>query len=408
MSKKQHTRIISLVTAVFTALMLLTPAFTCPAVAAGAANGLFVFEAEQVSKDEAVFTVKLAANSYICSAMLSISFNKSLLTFASASNSPASDSFVTVAGLKSGSASTCVVAFIAPRAQAAATEVATLRFKVNGTASADCAFVVTADELFTCNSSDKEGNNPVDATASFTRQQITCPLNVKVSEIRLSYTDLTLAKGQTVQLTAQVLPLNVLDKSVSWSIINGDCATLSATGLLTAVKDGSCTVKATCADGSKSAECAVEVVSADSRITAADLNSDNIRINSGYLYLSKAQMNVSSLTALFISKGLEVRSDSGKLASSAPVATGMTLVLVAGGKDMDTLKIIVLGDVNGDADVTTDDARLTLRNAVGLEGFDATQKLAADTAGNDSAVTTDDARLILRAAVGIDKINLPG
>jgi uncharacterized protein YjdB len=58
--------------------------------------------------------------------------------------------------------------------------------------------------------------------------------------------------GGKLQMIAVVLPTNATNKTVTWSVINGGgSATISTTGLLTAVKSGTVTVKATANDGSK-------------------------------------------------------------------------------------------------------------------------------------------------------------
>ena len=63
-------------------------------------------------------------------------------------------------------------------------------------------------------------------------------------------TAITTDKG-SLQLIASVMPVNVTNKAVTWSIINGTgTATLNSTGLLTAVENGSVTVRATANDGS--------------------------------------------------------------------------------------------------------------------------------------------------------------
>jgi|WetSurMetagenome_2_1015567.scaffolds.fasta_scaffold03649_2 uncharacterized protein YjdB len=55
----------------------------------------------------------------------------------------------------------------------------------------------------------------------------------------------------TLQLSASVLPSNATDKTVTWSIENGSGeATISTTGLVTAVDNGTVTAKATARDGS--------------------------------------------------------------------------------------------------------------------------------------------------------------
>ena len=55
----------------------------------------------------------------------------------------------------------------------------------------------------------------------------------------------------TLQLSASVLPANATDKSVTWSVINGTGqATISPSGLVTAVSNGTVTARATARDGS--------------------------------------------------------------------------------------------------------------------------------------------------------------
>lgn len=59
------------------------------------------------------------------------------------------------------------------------------------------------------------------------------------------------------------------------------------------------------------------------------------------------------------------------------------------------------GDLNNDRSIRTDDARLCLRAAVGLETLTPAQTVTAQVAG-ESGVTSAAARQILRAAVGLE------
>ena len=63
---------------------------------------------------------------------------------------------------------------------------------------------------------------------------------------------------------------------------------------------------------------------------------------------------------------------------------------------------VLIGDVDGDGDVDTADARKVLRAAVGLETLTDEQKKAADADG-DGAITAADARKILRNSVGLEE-----
>ncbi|MBR6407332.1 MAG: hypothetical protein IKS19_01885 [Clostridia bacterium] len=60
----------------------------------------------------------------------------------------------------------------------------------------------------------------------------------------------------------------------------------------------------------------------------------------------------------------------------------------------------ILGDINGDKKVNTEDALIALKAAVGIVSLDAAQKAVADVNG-DGAVNTEDALLILKYSVGI-------
>ncbi|MBN2524265.1 MAG: Ig-like domain-containing protein [Bacteroidales bacterium] len=57
--------------------------------------------------------------------------------------------------------------------------------------------------------------------------------------------------GESLQLTASVLPSNAANKSITWSMINGSGeATVSTSGLVTAISSGTVTARATANDGS--------------------------------------------------------------------------------------------------------------------------------------------------------------
>jgi len=79
--------------------------------------------------------------------------------------------------------------------------------------------------------------------------------NIPVSSITLTgqggATSIT-SDGSTLQMVATVLPANATNKTVTWSITSGTAfATINATsGLLTAVDNGTVTVRATATDGS--------------------------------------------------------------------------------------------------------------------------------------------------------------
>ncbi|MGI6364171.1 MAG: DUF5050 domain-containing protein [Bacillota bacterium] len=82
---------------------------------------------------------------------------------------------------------------------------------------------------------------------------------VKVTGVKINRSSLKLATGDLAQLSATVSPANAAEKSVSWQSSNPDVATVNASGKLTAVSPGQCTVTVKTVDGAYTATCAVTV-----------------------------------------------------------------------------------------------------------------------------------------------------
>lgn len=89
------------------------------------------------------------------------------------------------------------------------------------------------------------------------------PTVVPVQNVALSKSTLTLTEGDSETLTATVSPSNATDKTVTWTVSPSGYATVSG-GVVTALKEGSCTITATA--GGKSATCAVTVEAAASGV----------------------------------------------------------------------------------------------------------------------------------------------
>jgi uncharacterized protein YjdB len=86
--------------------------------------------------------------------------------------------------------------------------------------------------------------------------------SVAVTSVSLSPTSVTLAVGETQQLTPTILPSNASNKSVSYASNNTAVATVNGSGLLTAVSNGTATITVTTADGNKTSTAAITVATA--------------------------------------------------------------------------------------------------------------------------------------------------
>ncbi len=113
-------------------------------------------------------------------------------------------------------------------------------------------------------------------------------------------------------------------------------------------------------------------------------------------------VNTSVAELLAASNATAVLTATGeKVAETAKLATGMVLALMDGETVVDSMEIVVLGDVNGDSKITAADARVALRISVELESPAALYLTAAGVNGNKT-ISSSDARCILRAAVELD------
>lgn len=86
--------------------------------------------------------------------------------------------------------------------------------------------------------------------------------NVAVTSVSLSPTTASLSVGGTQQLTPTVLPSNATNKNVSYLSNNTGVATVNASGLVTAIANGTATIIVTTADGNKTSTAAITVTTA--------------------------------------------------------------------------------------------------------------------------------------------------
>ncbi|OXB03676.1 Ig-like domain-containing protein [Flavobacterium pectinovorum] len=86
--------------------------------------------------------------------------------------------------------------------------------------------------------------------------------NVAVTSVSLSPASASLSVGSTQQLTPTILPSNATNKSVSYASNNTGVATVNASGLVTAISNGTATITVTTADGNKTSTAIITVSTA--------------------------------------------------------------------------------------------------------------------------------------------------
>lgn len=104
---------------------------------------------------------------------------------------------------------------------------------------------------------------------------------VDVTGVTLDQTTLGLQVGGTAQLAATVMPADATTKDVIWSSSNESIATVTPTGLVNAIANGTANITVTTVDGGFSAVCAVSVGSAIIPVTGVTLDTDTVTLSVG-------------------------------------------------------------------------------------------------------------------------------
>lgn len=103
---------------------------------------------------------------------------------------------------------------------------------------------------------------------------------VKVEEVSVSPTSLSLTEGDNARLTVTVLPQNAYNKRVIWSSTSEDVASVSD-GIVMAVSPGTATIRVKSEDGGKMATCLVNVSAKYVPVTSITLDRTSASLKAG-------------------------------------------------------------------------------------------------------------------------------
>lgn len=104
------------------------------------------------------------------------------------------------------------------------------------------------------------------------------PDEVAVTSVSLSQPTAEMVIGETISLSATVLPSNATDKSVTWASSNRSVAAV-VDGKVTALAEGSSTI--TASSGGKSASCSITVKKKTVDVTSVELNKTELALVEG-------------------------------------------------------------------------------------------------------------------------------
>ena len=129
----------------------------------------------------------------------------------------------------------------------------------------------------------KAGSTQIRVTSFEGGFQAVCNLTVKqhATGLDLSHSTRTIYLGQTVTMTATVLPSDASDKSVTWTSSNSDIVSVTQNGSVTANAMGEAEITATSNDGGFSKTCKVTVVEPLVPATSLTLTPKTMSLNIG-------------------------------------------------------------------------------------------------------------------------------
>jgi uncharacterized protein YjdB len=147
---------------------------------------------------------------------------------------------------------------------------------------------------------------------------------IAVTGVTLAPTAVSISSGGSAQLTATVVPATATNKTVAWSSSNNLVATVSATGLVTAVGAGTATITVTTQDGNFTATCAVTVTIIPVSVTGVSVTPATSSITVG----GTAQLTATVAPATATNKTVAWSSGNNLFATVS--ATGLVTAVGAG------------------------------------------------------------------------------
>lgn len=105
------------------------------------------------------------------------------------------------------------------------------------------------------------GTTTITATTNVDKKTAKCTVQVvkPVEEVKLNKKKRNITAGKTYQLKVSYVPKDATVQQVKWSSSNKAIAKVSNTGLVTAVKPGTCVITAKSVEGGKTATCTINV-----------------------------------------------------------------------------------------------------------------------------------------------------
>ena len=169
----------------------------------------------------------------------------------------------------------------------------------------------------------------ITATSEDSGVSAKCEITVKekvisVTGIALNKTSLSLTEGEEFTLEATITPDNATIKDVTWTSDNEEVATVSAEGIVKAIKAGTANITATSEDSGVNAKCEITVKEKVISVTGIALNKTSLSLTEGEEFSLVATVTPDNAT----NKDITWTSDNEAVATAS--AEGVVKALRAG------------------------------------------------------------------------------
>ncbi len=198
-------------------------------------------------------------------------------------------------------------------------------------------------------SSSKPSNKPSNSNTSsnsHTNSNSQSNSNVSVTGVTLDMTSVTLKVGEKKKVTATVKPQNAKNKSVSWSSSNPSIATVE-NGVITAIKEGKCTITVETKDGKKRASVAVTVEKGaenEISVTSIALNKEQLSLEVGATSTLQAIIkpeNATNKKVIWSSNNVGIAKVENGVVTAVKAGTAIITVTTSDGKLKATCTVTV-------------------------------------------------------------------
>ena len=259
-----------------------------------------------------------------------------------------------------------------PSVTGSQTAIATATLTSTGTPASTSSQIASHTSTFTGTGA-PGSTNTVSGSATGT-QTATTTAPVAVTSVALDKTTDQISTGNTDRLTASILPANATNRAVTWSASNASVATVSSSGLVSAVAAGTAIITVTTVDGGKTATCAVTVVVS---VTGVSLSISTATIGLGQTV---------SLTTTVVPANATNQSltwSSSKAAVATVSATGAAAVVTAVASGSATITVSTQdGNRSATCVVTVAMSAQWVRTPTSGSSWSTFASMAMDSAGN--------------------------